>query len=125
MSTLLASRIKNRRKELKMSQKELAEGICKQGQISRLENGEYIPGSVLLHELSRKLNVSMDYFFDEQISSDSNELNNFKKLSKTFITQRDYESLNYIYELEKETLSLIHISEPTRPVGISRMPSSA
>ena len=24
-----------------------------------------------------------------------------------------------------ETLSLIHISEPTRPVGISRMPSSA
>ena len=23
------------------------------------------------------------------------------------------------------TLSLIHISEPTRPVGISRMPSSA
>ncbi|MFR6600149.1 MAG: hypothetical protein ACLUSV_03955 [Streptococcus sp.] len=43
----------------------------------------------------------MDYFFDEQISSDSNKLNNFKKLSKTFITQRDYESLNYIYELEK------------------------
>lgn len=63
MSTLLASRIKNRRKELKMSQKELAEGICKQGQISRLENGEYIPGSVLLYELSRKLKVSMDYFF--------------------------------------------------------------
>ena len=104
MSTLLASRIKNRRKELKMSQKELAEGICKQGQISRLENGEYIPGSVLLHELSRKLNVSMDYFFDEQISSDSNKLNNFKKLSKTFITQRDYESLNYIYEIRKRNL---------------------
>ena len=99
MSTLLASRIKNRRKELKMSQKELAEGICKQGQISRLENGEYIPGSVLLYELSRKLKVSMDYFFDEQISSESNELNNFKKLSKTFIMDRDYESLNYIYEL--------------------------
>ena len=26
---------------------------------------------------------------------------------------------------EYHTLSLIHISEPTRPVGISRMPSSA
>ena len=111
MSTLLASRIKNRRKQLKMSQKELAEGICKQGQISRLENGEYIPGSVLLHELSKKLNVSMDYFFDEQISSDSNKLNNFKKLSKTFITQRDYESLNYIYELEKETSHRLPLSD--------------
>ena len=96
---------------MKMSQKELAEGICKQGQISRLENGEYIPGSVLLHELSRKLNVSMDYFFDEQISSDSNKLNNFKKLSKTFITQRDYESLNYIYELEKETSHRLPLSD--------------
>ena len=29
------------------------------------------------------------------------------------------------YELPVVHLSLIHISEPTRPVGISRMPSSA
>ena len=27
--------------------------------------------------------------------------------------------------LKRQYLSLIHISEPTRPVGISRMPSSA
>lgn len=54
-----------------MSQKELASGICKQGQISRIENGEYTPGSKLLYDLSRKLKVSMDYFFNEQISSDS------------------------------------------------------
>lgn len=42
MGTLLATRLKNRLKELKMSQRELAEGICKQGQISRLENGEFL-----------------------------------------------------------------------------------
>ncbi|WP_279293770.1 helix-turn-helix domain-containing protein, partial [Enterococcus cecorum] len=53
-----------------MSQKELAAVICKQGQISRIENGEYTPGSKLLYDLSRKLKVSMDYFFNEQISSD-------------------------------------------------------
>ena len=29
------------------------------------------------------------------------------------------------YRKTAEALSLIHISEPTRPVGISRMPSSA
>ena len=33
--TLLASRFRSRRLELKLSQSELAEGICKQGQISR------------------------------------------------------------------------------------------
>nr|WP_188109052.1 MULTISPECIES: helix-turn-helix transcriptional regulator [Streptococcus] len=48
---------------MKLSQKELAEGICKQGQISRLENGEYTPGSELLHQLAKRLSVSMDYFF--------------------------------------------------------------
>lgn len=38
----------------------------------------YTPGSELLYDLSRKLKVSMDYFF-EQISSDSVELEDFKK----------------------------------------------
>ena len=31
----------------------------------------------------------------------------------------------YVFFKDKEYLSLIHISEPTRPYAISRMPSSA
>lgn len=100
MGTLLATRLKNRRKELKMSQRELAEGICKQGQISRLESGEFTPGADFLHALAKKLNVSMDYFFDDQIVEEVNELSEFRKLAQTFITNRNYESLKYIYELE-------------------------
>ncbi|WP_205401537.1 helix-turn-helix domain-containing protein [Streptococcus lutetiensis] len=111
MGILLASRIKNRRKELKMSQKELADGICKQGQISRLENGEYTPGSELLYQLAKKLNVSMDYFFDEHISDESVELIEFKKISKNFINHRNYESLKYIYELEKGKSHRLSLSD--------------
>lgn len=111
MGTLLASRIKQRRKELKLSQKELAEGICKQGQISRLENGEYSPGSELLHELAKKLQVSMDYFFDKQVNGEMTELYDFKKLAKSFLSYRDYESLKYIYELEKETSHRLSLSD--------------
>ncbi|HFI0107035.1 TPA: helix-turn-helix domain-containing protein [Streptococcus suis] len=111
MGSLLATRIKSRRKELKLSQKELAEGICKQGQISRLENGEYTPGSEVLHQLAKKLNVSMDYFFDEQISNKSTELLEFKKIAKTFIAQRNYESLKYIYELEKDKSHRLSLSD--------------
>ncbi|HEM3718266.1 TPA: helix-turn-helix transcriptional regulator [Streptococcus suis] len=111
MVMLLASRIKSRRKELKLSQKELAEGICKQGQISRLENGEYTPGSELLYQLAQKLNVSMDYFFDEQISDESTELIDFKKIAKNFVSQRNYESLKYIYELEKEKAHRLSLSD--------------
>jgi len=100
VGTLLATRLKNRRKELKMSQRELAEGICKQGQISRLENGEFTPGADFLYALSKKLKVSIDYFFNEQIVEEIDELSEFKKLAQTFITNRNYESLKYIYELE-------------------------
>lgn len=111
VGSLLATRIKSRRKELKLSQKELAEGICKQGQISRLENGEYTPGSEVLHKLAKKLNVSMDYFFDDKISNENTELVEFKKIAKPFIDQRNYTSLKYIYDLEKEKSHRLSLSD--------------
>ena len=84
-----------------MSQRELAEGICKQGQISRLENGDYTPGADFLYALAQKLKVSMDYFFEEQVEQKTDELSEFKKLAHIFILNRNYESLKYIFELEK------------------------
>lgn len=111
MGILLASRLKERRKALKMSQKELAEGICKQGQISRIENGEYTPGSELLYALSRKLRVSMDYFFDEQVQDEKNELENFRLVAENFISQRDYSSLKYLYNLESKSSSHLSLSD--------------
>ena len=111
LGILLASRLKERRKALKMSQKELAEGICKQGQISRIENGEYTPGSELLYALSRKLRVSMDYFFDEQVQDEKNELENFRLVAESFISQRDYSSLKYLYKLESKSSSHLSLSD--------------
>ena len=111
LGILLASRLKERRKALKMSQKELAEGICKQGQISRIENGEYTPGSELLYALSRKLRVSMDYFFDEQVQDEKNELENFRLVAENFISQRDYSSLKYLYNLEIKSSSHFSLSD--------------
>ena len=111
LGILLASRLKERRKALKMSQKELAEGICKQGQISRIENGEYTPGSELLYALSRRLRVSMDYFFDEQVQDEKNELENFRLVAENFISQRDYSSLKYLYNLESKSSSHLSLSD--------------
>lgn len=111
LGILLASRLKERRKTLKMSQKELAEGICKQGQISRIENREYTPGSELLYALSRKLRVSMDYFFDEQVQDEKNELENFRLVAENFISQRDYSSLKYLYNLESKSSSHLSLSD--------------
>lgn len=111
MSMLLATRLKNKRKELKLSQKELAEGICEQGQISRMEQGKYSPGSELLFQLSKRLNVSMNYFFEDTEVSSLENIDKFRELSKKFLDQRDYESLQYIYELEKPKRSRLSVKD--------------
>lgn len=109
--TLLATRLRNRRIELNLSQEELAIGICKQGQISRIERGIYNPGSELLYKLSVRLNVSMDYFFDENLEDESNELQKFKILTSNLLENRDYDSLHYIYELEVDKESQLALSD--------------
>ncbi len=101
MGKLLASRMRSRRKELNLSQVELAAGICEQAQISKIErDADYSPGSDLIYALAKKLNVSMDYFFDEDIHVESEFLTQFRAVSKKFLDLRDYDSLKYIYELE-------------------------
>ena len=68
------------KKELRLSQQTLAEGICEQSQISKIERGHFIPSADLLFKLSQRLEVPLDYFFNEQIEIKSN-LSNFKQLS--------------------------------------------
>lgn len=100
MGTTLASRFKNRRLALKLSQADLAEGICKQARISRIEKGNYSPGAELLYKLAKKMNVSVEYFFDDNVEEKSGTLDNFKDMSRKLLDQRDYETLKYIYDLE-------------------------
>lgn len=109
--TVLASRLRSRRLELGLSQADLAEGICEQGQISRIEKGKYNPGAELLYRLSLKLNVPMNYFFDESIVKEDSIIQNFKTLSNKLLVDRDYESLKYLYELEIEKKQKLPLSD--------------
>lgn len=112
MGKLLATRLRSRRKELKLSQVELAAGICEQAQISKIERDpDYSPGVDLVHALAKKLGVSMDYFFDESIRVESDFLGQFRVVSKKFLYERDYESLKYIYELEAEKTVKLPLSD--------------
>ncbi|HFI0135342.1 TPA: helix-turn-helix domain-containing protein [Streptococcus suis] len=109
--TMLATRLKSRRLELGLSQAELAEGICEQGQISRIEKGKYNPGAELLYKLSLKLSVPMNYFFDESIVKEDSTIQNFKILSNKLLANRDYESLKYLYELEIDKNQKLPLSD--------------
>ncbi|HFI0394151.1 TPA: helix-turn-helix domain-containing protein [Streptococcus suis] len=98
---LLAEKLKLKRKELGLSQQSLAEGICEQSQISKIERGHFIPSADLLFKLSQRLEVPLDYFFNEQIEVKS-DLSNFKHLSARLLDNRDYDGLEYIYKIELE-----------------------
>ncbi|BDD43413.1 helix-turn-helix domain-containing protein [Streptococcus ruminantium] len=101
MKSLLATRLKLRRKELGWSQKELAEGLCDQGQISRMEKGAYMPGSDLLYFLAKKMQVHMEYFFDENEREIVSDLKQFRKITKDYLKKKDFETIAFLYEKEK------------------------
>ena len=111
MHALLATRLKNNRKELGWSQKELAEGICQQTQISRMEQGKYMPGADLLYKLSEKMGLNMDYFFSGEISKEFLGLSAFKRLSETLLENQDYASLKYAFEGERKQQTSLSFDE--------------
>lgn len=103
--SILSDKLKSKRKEKGFSQKTLSEGICEQSQISKIERGNYMPAADLLYKLANRLQVPLDYFFDEQIEITSN-ITPFKKLAEKLLEDRNYEDLEYLLNLEKKSLSI-------------------
>ncbi len=108
----LAEKFRLKRKELRLSQQTLAEGICEQSQISKIERGHFIPSADLLFKLSQRLEVPLDYFFNEQIEIKSN-LSNFKQLSARLLDDRNYDNLEYLYRIEIERSTFLTLEDRT------------
>ena len=78
MNETLGSKIKRIRKQHQLTQRQLADGICTQALISMFESDETIPSSLVLYKISQKLNVTLNYFFEdpkpsEKVASQENE----------------------------------------------------
>lgn len=110
--SILAEKFRLKRKELGLSQQTIAEGICEQSQISKIERGHFIPSADLLFKLSQRLEVPLDYFFNEQIEVKSN-LSNFKHLSARLLDDRNYNDLEYLYKIERERGSFLTLEDRT------------
>ncbi|NQK93778.1 helix-turn-helix transcriptional regulator [Streptococcus suis] len=107
---ILAEKFRLKRKELGLSQQTLAEGICEQSQISKIERGHFIPSADLLFKLSQRLEVPLDYFFNEQIEVKSN-LSNFKHLSARLLDDRNYDDLEYLYKIELDRSTFLTLED--------------
>lgn len=98
----IGNSIKELRKKAGLTQKELANGICTQAQISNIEKGEQYPSSIVLYDICIKLGVDMNSIFNFKHNSKTNYVESVKKIIRKHIRNRDYESLSYIVNSEKK-----------------------
>jgi HTH-type transcriptional regulator, cell division transcriptional repressor len=77
------SRIRQRRKQLNMTQEDLAAAVqAQQKQISMWERGESEPSTEMVYNLAKSLNVSADWLFgisDEMVSIGESSLTSAEK----------------------------------------------
>lgn len=95
----LGEKIKKRRKEIGLTQIDLAEGICTQAMVSRLEKLKVRPSRDLMEKIAERLEVSVHYFYGE----DSRETIKTKtqqlvKMIRKHLERREYESIAYLME---------------------------
>lgn len=86
----LGKEIKRWRKIRGFTQKTLAEDVCHQSEISRLETGEVFPSIDVLHLLARKLKIPSTYFFEVLIHDDVEYKETFKEEILTLSKNKDY-----------------------------------
>jgi transcriptional regulator with XRE-family HTH domain len=60
----IGTKIRELRKDVGLTQGELAEDICTQALISRIEKGDIYPSAATLYQISKKLGVDVNYFFE-------------------------------------------------------------
>ncbi|AMX00149.1 helix-turn-helix domain-containing protein [Rummeliibacillus stabekisii] len=97
---LLGNEIKKVRTSRKISQIRLAEGICHQSEISRIESGKTIPNTDILYGISKKLNINIDYWLKLIISEESKEQKRIRTNLEVITESKNYEELYEIAEKE-------------------------
>ncbi len=100
----LGEKIKKRRKEIKMTQAELAEGICTQAMISRIEKKKVRPSRDLIEKVAERLDVSVHYFYGEDsVDSRYSKLDQLNKMIRKHMERKEYDSVSYLMK-ENETV---------------------
>lgn len=82
----IGHKITQRRKEMKMTQNDLAETLFVTHQaVSKWENGKSIPTIEILFELTKLFNISIDYLLDNSEIDESNYEMKFKNYSRDLV----------------------------------------
>ncbi|MCC5894706.1 MAG: helix-turn-helix transcriptional regulator [Alkalibacterium sp.] len=94
--------IKLRRKELGLTQQELAKDICAQALISRVEKGDIVPKKAILDKLEARLELEKNELVKaDHDNTKKNELNEVKQTIRKYLTARDYKTIELLLDHHK------------------------
>ncbi|ENQ3107108.1 Helix-turn-helix domain-containing protein [Bacillus sp. 491mf] len=89
----LGDEIKKIRRMRGLTQKHLADNICHQSEISRIESGVVYPSMDILQGIAAKLKVPIIHFYEVVAYSDIERKKQFKDLIQSLCKQKKYEEI--------------------------------
>ncbi|MEW4328459.1 helix-turn-helix domain-containing protein [Rossellomorea marisflavi] len=102
ISESIGWKIKHIREWLKISQKDLCEGICSQAYISMVEKGDKNISADILFRLAQRLGVNISYFFDYFETKRDDYIQLTMENIRMEIKNRNYEQVLRILTIEKK-----------------------
>ncbi len=91
--------LKKLRMKKGLSNSQLSEGICSASYISRIENGDRCPTSVILRQLTNRLGVSPEYLFSLIESPNSVMIKSFITEIITYSLRGDYKNVSRLLKI--------------------------
>lgn len=102
----IGEKVKKRRKEIQMTQARLAEGICTQAMVSRIEKKSVKPSRDLMEQIARRLDISVHYFYNGQTDDSlSTKIAKLSYLIRKQLNKKEYEMVYYLLDSNKELIA--------------------
>ncbi|QHE63212.1 helix-turn-helix domain-containing protein [Rossellomorea vietnamensis] len=100
--SVIGKKIKELRKVVGLTQGELADGICTQALISRIEKGDIYPSATTLYQISKKLGVDVNYFFEIGLTPRLDYVREVERQLKKLRVKLKYDEILEIVKTEEK-----------------------
>ena len=100
--SVIGTKIKEMRKVVGLTQGDLAEGICTQALISRIEKGDIYPSATALYQIAVKLGVDINYFFEIGTTPRLDYIREVERQLKFLRNTWDYNGMIDVVKMEEK-----------------------
>lgn len=105
--SIIGKKIKELRQLVGITQGELAEDICTQALISRIEKGDIYPSATSLYQISKKLGVDVNYFFEIGTTPRLDYVQEVERQLRKLRVKHHYQEMMDIVKVEEKNPNFI------------------